>query len=176
VHCNWKNTIQIIGGIAMTESQSTTVSTADATTASDSASNQNFALGFAGGLLAAMCGAALWAVITVATKFQIGWMAVGVGFLVGFAVRRFGGGSSIAYGILGGTLALVGCLAGNLLSTIGFIAQQDSEPFLQILLRLKLSAIPQLLVETFDAMDILFYGIAIYEGFKLSMRPSESAG
>src|SRR5713101_3491857 len=40
--------------------------------------------GFAG-LAAAIIGAIIWAVVTVTTKYQIGWMALGVGALIAFA-------------------------------------------------------------------------------------------
>jgi hypothetical protein len=49
--------------------------------------------GFAG-LAAAILGAIIWAVVTVTTKYQIGYMAIGVGALVGFALRIGKGGES----------------------------------------------------------------------------------
>ena len=56
---------------------------------------QNLPLGVCGGLLAAVLGAAVWAGVTVATGYQIGWMAVGVGFVVGFTVRLLGKGVTL---------------------------------------------------------------------------------
>ena len=52
-------------------------------------------LGFAviGGFAAAVVGAIFWAAVTVATNYQIGYMAVVVGLLVGFSVRYFGSGA-----------------------------------------------------------------------------------
>jgi hypothetical protein len=129
----------------------------------------SLARGAIGGAAAALGGAILWAVITVATEFQIGWMAVGVGFLVGFAVRAMGKGSSAVFGVAGAVLALLGCLGGNYLSVVGFIAKAESVGYFQALGAIPLSQIPTLMAETFSAMDLLFYGIAIYEGFKLSM-------
>ena len=49
---------------------------------------QSLPMGLMAGAGAALLGAIGWAVITALTKFQIGFMAVGVGFLVGTAVRR----------------------------------------------------------------------------------------
>src|SRR5262245_66169208 len=76
---------------------------------------ENLPLGFMAGLLAAAVGAGLWALITIFVGFQIGWMAVGVGFLVGWAVRVAGKGRHRAFGIMGALLALSGCAVGNLL-------------------------------------------------------------
>lgn len=53
---------------------------------------QNLPAAIAAGVVAALIAAAVWATITVVTQFQIGWMAVGAGFLVGHAVRHFGRG------------------------------------------------------------------------------------
>ena len=63
--------------------------------------NQNLIGGIFGGLVASLIGAAIWAGITVATDYQISWMAVGVGFLVGFAVRFLGKGIDLIYGVIG---------------------------------------------------------------------------
>jgi hypothetical protein len=71
-------------------------------------------LGGLAGLAAAIVGAVIWAVITVTTDHQIGWMALGVGALVGFALRIGNGGK--AFGILGALFALFGCVLGNYFS------------------------------------------------------------
>lgn len=133
---------------------------------------QNLLPGVLGGVVAAVIGAAIWAVVTVATKYQIGWMAIGVGFLVGFAVRTLGKGVSKSFGIVGAMCALFGCLLGNVLTACGFLANQESIPVFQVVL--KALTRPALAVElikiTFSPMDLLFYGIAVYEGYKFSFR------
>src|SRR2546421_9964443 len=67
---------------------------------------ENLPMGFMAGLVAAAIGAGLWALISIITGFQIGWMAVGVGFLVGWAVRLAAKGTHRAFGIMGALLAL----------------------------------------------------------------------
>ncbi len=131
---------------------------------------QDLARGAGAGVIAALVGAGVWAVVTVATGYQIGWMAVGVGFLVGIAVRHFGKGIDQVFGIVGAVLALIGCLAGNLLAVCGLIAGYESIPFLDVLTGLNLEAVTDLMVASFSPIDLLFYGIAIYEGYKLSFR------
>jgi hypothetical protein len=122
------------------------------------------------GLAAAMIGAAVWAGVTIVTEYQIGWMAVAVGFMVGYAVRVGGKGIDSTFGYLGATLALLGCAAGNLFATVGFVANQESASFLDVASRLDLTIIQEIMVATFTPMDLLFYGIAVYEGYKLSFR------
>ncbi len=155
----------------LTSTTASSSGTAAATTAWDGES-PNLAGALVGGLAAAVIGALVWAVITVTTKFQIGFMAVGVGFLVAWAVRTLGKGRDTTFGIIGGVFALLGCLLGNLFSACGFIAGQASEPVISVTLRVlgNPASIATLLQETFQGMDLLFYAIAVYEGYKLSRR------
>ncbi len=133
---------------------------------------QNLPMGVVAGVVSALIGAAVWAGITVATEYQIGWMAVAVGFLVGYAVCILGKGLSKNFGYVGAVCALLGCVLGNLLSICGFISIQESVPFLQIVVNLltQSAVIFEILKATFAPMDLLFYGIAIYEGYKFSFR------
>lgn len=132
--------------------------------------HQDFYYALIGGLLATLISAVIWATITVATKYQIGYMAIGVGLLVGFAVQFFGAGIDKKFGYLGAALSLLGCLLGNLLSQVGFIAQEQSFGYFETLTYLNFNLIISILVESFNPMDILFYGIAVYEGYKFAFR------
>ena len=77
------------------------------------------------------------------------------------------------FGVIGGSCALLGCLLGNLLSACGFIAQQNSAPVVDVTLKVLESPafVASILQETFNGMDLLFYAIAVYEGYKLARRP-----
>ena len=133
----------------------------------------NPVLGVLAGLIAAVLGAATWAVVTVVTHAQIGWMAVGVGFLVAWAVRTFGRGRSQSFGVIGAVLALLGCALGNLLSGAAFLAEAQSEPLASTIGRVlgNPDLATQVMQAQFQAMDVLFYAIAAYEGFKFARRP-----
>ncbi len=87
-------------------------------------SDQNLVVGALAGLAAALVGAAIWAVVTALTQYQIGFMAIGVGFLVGFAVRAAGRGVDPVFGVVGAALALLGCVLGNLLMVLYFLANK----------------------------------------------------
>lgn len=131
---------------------------------------QNLTLGIVGGVAGALAGAILWALITAVTNFQIGWMAVGVGFLVGIAVRTLGKGIDKIFGFAGAALALLGCLAGNILAVCAILAKQSDVSVLDVVFSLDFEMIKEMMIVTFSPMDLLFYGIAIYEGYKLSFR------
>ncbi|MBX7222003.1 MAG: hypothetical protein K1Y36_18775 [Blastocatellia bacterium] len=101
----------------------------------------NLLKGIAAGTVAAIIGSVIWIVISGVTHYQIGWMAVGVGFLVGISIQKFGKGSDPVFGFAGAGLSLAACVAGNMILGLSF-----------------------------SPMDILFYGLAIYEGYRFSIK------
>jgi antitoxin component YwqK of YwqJK toxin-antitoxin module len=129
---------------------------------------QNMVLGILGGALTAMICAMLWAAITVVTEYQIGWMAIGIGFLVGLSVRYFGRGVTTRYGVIGVVLALLSCLVGNLLSIVGFIAKENSMSVFQVLFGVEPGYILSVFPSTLAPMDLLFYFLVVVEAYPLS--------
>jgi hypothetical protein len=133
-------------------------------------SEQNLGLGIGTSLLVGLLGAALWAAITVATEFQIGYMAVAIGAGVGYTLRYFGKGIDQIYGISGAVIAVLSCFIGNFLSLIGFVANAEGLGYIETLVGIDYSLVPTAMKESFSIMDILFYGIAGYEGYKFAFR------
>ena len=131
---------------------------------------QSLGRGIGAGAIAAVVGALVWGGVTYFTGFQIGWMAVGVGYLVGYAVRHGGNGIDTSFGIAGAILALLGCVAGNLFATCIFIADAEGMGVFEVVSQLDLVLTLEILAETFSFFDMIFYGIAVYEGYRFSMR------
>lgn len=134
---------------------------------------ESLPLALIAGFIASMVAAFIWAGVTYATGYQIGFMAIGVGFLVGYAVNYAGKGMSVTYSVIGAVFALLGCFVGNILTIIIAASMEEGSSVVFVLITI-LSA-PVILLEamkeTFSPMDLLFYAIAIYEGYKLSVRP-----
>jgi predicted Zn finger-like uncharacterized protein len=129
----------------------------------------------AGGAAAAFIGSIVWAFITVMTTYQIGWMAVGVGALVGFAVKFFGRGEDKSFGIVGGGLALCGCMIGNLMASCAFISADPRNAgigFMSILGDALFSPATafRIMAGTFQPLDILFYVLAVSAGYKVALK------
>lgn len=166
-----------MGGIAVENQAKTTPSTP---TSSGSTSHEkparkhsapaNISMVIAAGLAVSIGCAALWAVISAVTEYQIGWMAIGIGFAVGYTIRLTGSGLAPIFGIVGAALSLLGCILGNLFTIYYFIAQQEQQSFLSALTA-NLSAAHTLLASSAQPMDLLFYGLALYYGYKLSIQP-----
>lgn len=134
-------------------------------------SHQDLTFAIIGGVIAALVSAIIWAAVTVSSGYQIGYMAVAVGLIVGFAVRYFGAGIDGVYGIIGAFMALLGCALGNIFSQIGFLAEDQGLGIMETLALVDLTLIPDVMMETFSGMDLFFYGLAIYEGYKFAFRP-----
>jgi hypothetical protein len=83
----------------------------------------SFEKGIGAALLAALIGAIGWAVITVITDYRIGFVAVGIGYLVGAAIERYGGGDA-RLPVIGAVVALAGCVLGDLLAEAHIIARE----------------------------------------------------
>ena len=134
------------------------------------AARENVALVVAVGFAAMLAGAIAWALVTVITKMELGLMAIVVGFIVGLGIQKVRRRPNKNFGILGAVLALIGCLLGNAFSFIAFAAQQSGAPFAEVLMTVNPAGLLSVMARNFEAMDLLFYGIAIYEGFKFGSR------
>jgi len=139
--------------------------------------NPSFGLAIVGGLIGATIGASLWAFISVLANYQIGYMAIAVGFVTGLLVRFFGKGNDPLFGLVGASFALLGCLAGNFLTYSFFVSQASGYSFIEMMSPANLAVVLDVFKSEFGVIDCLFYGIAVYEGFKFSIseKREESA-
>lgn len=135
--------------------------------------NLNFAI--ITGILTSIIGGLVWALITVATGYQIGYMAVGIGALVGFGIRYAGRGIDPIYSYLGAGFALFGCLLGNFLTVVGYGAQELNISWFEVLNAVEFSLLLEIMGDSFSPIDLLFYGIAVYEGYRFAPRVFQSA-
>lgn len=132
--------------------------------------DQNLAAGVGAGLAAALLAAVLWAALTVATGYNYAIAAAGVGLLVGLAVRVAGNGSEPVFSLAGALLALLGCALGNVLAACAAFAGAESLPVLDVVSRLTPSVAWAILLATASPFDLIIFGVAAYEGYKLSVN------
>ena len=134
------------------------------------ASEQNLPLALVGGAVAAAVSAGIWAGVTASTGYQIGFMAIGVGFLVGYVVRILGKGMTSVFGVVGALFSLLGCAIGNLLAVTQIVAAEEGVSLLDALPQLTPALAQDLMVGFFSPMDLLFYALALYYGYSLAFR------
>ncbi|MBU48459.1 MAG: hypothetical protein CL920_07180 [Deltaproteobacteria bacterium] len=119
-----------------------------------------------GGLVAALFGAGIWAGITYATNTKFGLVALLIGVMAGYGVRIFGKGIDTHYRYIGAFLALVGCVAGTILTVALLLNKAKGVPVADLLFN------PRFIVAVMkntQPFDYLFYAIGIYEGYQFSL-------
>lgn len=131
---------------------------------------QNIMLGILTSTGVGLVCAVIWAAITASTGYQIGWMAIAIGAAVGVTMGYSGKGVDQIFGYSGAIIALLSCALGNFLSIIAVIANQEELSYLDVLMQFDYSQTFSLMSLTFSPIDILFYGFAIFEGYKYSFR------
>ena len=129
----------------------------------------NIPLAVAAGVGAMAVGTAIWVGVTVATNFQIGYMAVGVGFIVGLAMRFAGRGVGQPYHAIGAALGLLGCALGNLFTGCVLVAREMETSFGNVVANLNPEMVGEIMKAMFSPMDILFYVLAAMAGWKYSV-------
>jgi hypothetical protein len=131
----------------------------------------NLLRGLIGGGVAMLVSAIIWGLITYFTEYQIGWMAIGVGFLVGIAVKFFGRGKTPLFGISSAVLALIGCVLGNLIFYSGVIAREQGASFFEVFFFFLVTpaAVLELFSLAFQFMDVLFYVLAAWVGYSTAV-------
>ena len=133
-------------------------------------SEQNFMMGTLAGFIASVVGAGAWAAVTILTDYQIGFMAVGIGILVGFGVRYTGKGMDQSFGIVAGVMSLLGCVLGNVLYISYFVADNQDVAYTAVISQLNFAIMTEMLSATFAPIDLLFYALAVYFGYKYAFR------
>ena len=112
-------------------------------------------------------GAAIWAGIAIATDYEIGWIAWGVGVLAGFGVRAGSGGEDGP--LLGGLAVLIACLSimvgrmATIFVILGRLGEFPEEAGIGFRLFASMLVIPF----TFDFWSVLWMGLAGLSAFKI---------
>ena len=131
---------------------------------------QSFLYALIGGLLITATAAAGWAFITAMTGYQGVYLALGVGVLVGIAVRFFGAGIKRIFGILAALLALTGSLLGYYLSQNGFLEELQLARIMGIPDYLDQELMLNTLRDSFVPLDLVFYGLAVLLAYFIAIR------
>lgn len=137
--------------------------------------NENLALGVIAGVIAMLIGTAVWVGVTVGTGYKIGYLAVGVGFLVGISMRTLGRGYSPIFSVIGAALALFGCALGNLLTGCVFVAEEFGVTFGDVVGNLNVEMVTEIMTAMFRPMDILFYALAAFAGWKYAVVSTDAS-
>ena len=82
-------------------------------------------------------------------------------------MRYSGQGYRWKYGLIGAIYSLLSILVGNVLMVTLYVSHTKNLPHYDILLTLDFGIILAILWSIFEPLDLLYYDIAIYLGFKI---------
>lgn len=131
---------------------------------------QNLLIGAMAGFLAAVLGAVVWAGVTVTAGYSVGWLAIAVGLVTGLAVRLGGKGIDRVFGVLGAIMSAIGCALGNIFAIAWYFSIETGTPVVDVLGGMDIPIVIEIVVESFEIADILFYAMAVYFGYRYSFR------
>jgi hypothetical protein len=138
--------------------------------------DENFVLAIPAAASAAIVGALLWATFGYFTGMSLGLVAILIGALVGYAVRTIGKGGEPKFGYLGGAGAALGWALGTWMCDIALLAKETGRPIFDVLGNIGLAQSLIFAVRAADVMDVVFLGIAVWEGYRFSFRHRKVRG
>ncbi|MGW8315641.1 MAG: hypothetical protein ACWGNV_08580, partial [Bacteroidales bacterium] len=131
---------------------------------------QSFLYALTGGIIVTIAAAIGWSVAAGLTSFPVIYLSLGLGLLVGLAVRFFGAGINRMFGLLGAILTFAGCLLGSYLIQEGIPDRVAVVGFREALAFLRPELIVHSIKEPYVPQDLLFYGLAVVLAYFLSIR------
>ncbi len=121
------------------------------------------------GLVASIVAASLWAAATFVTGYQLVFMPIGIGLIVGYAVRLLGKGNNVLFGVIGAVFTLAGCFLGHFLSMSAAAAAARNTSVFAILFAVLGSKIDvEFFAESFSVTELVLYALAASIAFVLS--------
>ncbi|MFI1508792.1 hypothetical protein [Streptomyces sp. NPDC020597] len=124
---------------------------------------RNVALGLVVAVVVALVSAGVYGAIVGATEYEIGYAAVGVGFLIGFAAGRIGGANPVLP-VVSALLSLGAVYLGQLIG-IAVIGGDELGVSATSLFTEHFDVLTEGWSETADAMTFLFLGIGAFAAF-----------
>ncbi|GAA3374517.1 hypothetical protein GCM10020367_38690 [Streptomyces sannanensis] len=123
----------------------------------------NIGLGLLVAVVTALVAAGVYGGIAGAIEREIGWAAVGVGFVIGLASGKAGGGSPVLAGA-SALLSLGAVYLGQLVAIAVIAAKEFDSSFTKMFFD-RFDLLTQAWKESTDAMTFLFFAIAAVAAF-----------
>jgi hypothetical protein len=131
----------------------------------------NLVLGLVAALAAAVVVGAVYGVIIGGTKHEIGWAAVGVGFVIGLVAGKVGGRNP-ALPVVGAVLALGSVYLGQLIGEAMIIADYVHAGFSEVFFD-HLDVVQEAWKKDADPLTFVFFAIAAFAAFSGSKKAAQ---
>jgi hypothetical protein len=139
--------------------------------------SESLARAIGAGLVAAIVGGVVWAFIVKISEYEVGFVAWGIGFLVGTAVVfATGGAKGPRLQVVAVVLALVGILIGKYLG-FALVVQEEAESFgesIGLFSGDMFEIFQDNLGDVFGVFDLLWVGLAVFSAWRIP-QPEEAA-
>lgn len=123
------------------------------------------------GILATVVTTALW--ILIAQKYQVSWMALGVGFGTAFAIQYAGKIVEQWYGFIGAFLTVLGIIAGTIVTAVNIFSKIKKVPKVEIWAQLDFSMALNFFTALIRPIDLLLFLGSIFAAFWFSFKHVE---
>ncbi len=134
-------------------------------------SEQHLPFATLAGLIGALIGIAVWLGFTVVANVQIGWMALGVGLIVGTMVRHTGHGIDRVFGLMAAVVSMAGCVTGTLLAGCWLVATESEElVFADLVLSLTPGLVTRILEAMLSPTNLVFGSVAAVGAYWIAIQ------
>ncbi|MFJ3810073.1 hypothetical protein ACIPWE_27420 [Streptomyces sp. NPDC090073] len=134
-------------------------------------SRNNIALGLVAAVVAALATAALYGLIIGGTKHEIGWAAVGVGFVIGLAAGKAGGNNPVLP-VVSAILALGAVYIGQMVGEAMIGADQLHVSFNELFFQ-HFDVVQKVWKDEADPLTFVFFAIAAFAAFSGSKKAAQ---
>ena len=133
-------------------------------------SEQNFAAAVIVGAVATLLAAAAYGIIVATWAFSYGFVAAGVGIVIGLSMQFLGRGISMNFAVVATVYAIVGCVLGNLFRVIIELAQANATSPIDVLRNDSLSVLAEWSVSDVSFVDLVYWFVAVFCAVFLAKR------
>ncbi|GHG00477.1 MULTISPECIES: hypothetical protein [Streptomyces] len=130
----------------------------------------NIGLGLVAAVVAALVTAGIYGAILGGTETEIGWAAIGVGFAVGFAAGKVGGGNPVLP-VVSAVLSLGAVYLGQLVGIAVYASKEFGVSFTDLFFN-EFGMLTEAWAEGKDAMTFLFLALGAVAAFSAAKKAS----
>lgn len=124
-----------------------------------------------GGLIGALVGGFVWGQIVKITEYEVGYVAIGVGFLCGWAVGFFSqGGRGVPFQFIAAVTSVLGIFFGKYYAVYLILVKEYGPDFskeVSLFSNDYFEFFREIISEVSEPIDFLFYGLAIYTAWRM---------
>lgn len=134
-------------------------------------SEQNFTAAVIAGAVATLIAAAAYAITVTMWPFAYGFVAVGIGIVIGLWMQFVGRGISMKFSIAAVVYTITGCALGNLFVVIIELAQGLEISPIDIIRNDSLSMLAKRSLSGISFVDLVYVFVAVFAAVFFAKRP-----